>query len=141
MKLITRYANNDYISLVNFGPVALFSETEPTRSSGKHLEKDNLHNISIIYKCSTSNQHPNELIYGFEESGNTRREELTNNKTEKETFFVKIKLRDQFKIADQVKFTYGLGFSLTLKRNYNNDSIIRDNEVDAAKIDIKDIGW
>ena len=46
-----------------------------------------------------------------------------------------------FGFADQEKITYGLGYSLTLKRNNNNDPIIRDNGVDAAKIDIKDISW
>lgn len=35
----TRYVNNDAIGLVNFGPVALFSEAKLTTSSGKHLEK------------------------------------------------------------------------------------------------------
>ena len=34
----TRYADGDQISLVNFGPVALFSEAKLTTSSGKHLE-------------------------------------------------------------------------------------------------------
>ena len=32
-----------------------------------------------------------------------------------------------------------MGCSLTLKRNNNNDPIIRDNGIDAAKTDIKDI--
>ena len=32
----TRYADGDEISLVNFGPVALFSEAKLTTSSGKH---------------------------------------------------------------------------------------------------------
>ena len=80
-------------------------------------------------------------MYGFEESQATRRQELTNNKTEKGTFFVRIKLKDLFGFADQEKITYGLGYTLTLKRNNINDPIIRDNGVDAAKIDIKDIGW
>ena len=35
----TRYANGDEISLVNFGPVALFREAKLTLSSGKQLEK------------------------------------------------------------------------------------------------------
>ena len=39
------------------------------------------------------------------------------------------------------KVTYGLGYTLTLKRNNNNDPIIRNNRVDALKIVIKDIGW
>ena len=46
-----------------------------------------------------------------------------------------------FGFADQEKRTYGLGYTLTLTRNNNNDPIIRDNGVDAAKIVIKDIGW
>ena len=45
----TRYNNGDEISLVNFGPVALFSEAKLTTSSGKHLEKvDNLHPVSVM---------------------------------------------------------------------------------------------
>ena len=128
--------------MVNFGPVALFSEAKLTTSSGKHSEKvDNLHPISLIYKLLTSNQQTSQLMYGFEESQATRRQELTNNKTEKGTFFVRIKLKDLFGFADQEKITYGLGYSLTLKRNNNNDPIIRDNGVDAAKINIKDISW
>ena len=138
----TRYADGDQISLVNFGPVALFSEAKLTTSSGKHLEKvDNLHPISLMYKLLTSNQQTSQLMYGFEESQATRRQELTTNKTEKRTFFVRIKLKDLFGFADQEKITYGLGYSLTLKRNNNNDSIIRDNGVDAAKINKKDISW
>ena len=138
----TRYADGDQISLVNFGPVALFSEAKLTTSSGKHLEKvDNLHPISLMYKLLTSNQQTSQLTYGFEESQVTGRQELTNNKTEKGTFFVRIRLSDIFGFADQEKITYGLGYSLTLKRNNNHDPIIRDNGVDAAKIVIKDISW
>ena len=138
----TRYADGDQISLVNFGPVALFSEAKLTTSSGKHLEKvDNLHPISLMIKLLTSTQQTSQVMYGFEESSTIRRQELTNNKTEKGTFFVRIKLKDLFGFADQEKITYGLGYSLTLKRNNNNDPIIRDNGVDAANINIKDISW
>ena len=80
-------------------------------------------------------------MYGFEESAAIRRQELTNNKTEKGTFFVSIKLIDSFGFADHKKVISGLGYTLTLKRNNNNDPIIRTAEVDAAKIVIKDIGW
>ena len=138
----TRYANGDELSLVNFGPVALFSEAKLTTSSGKHLEKvDNLHPISSMYKLLTSSQQTSQLMYGFEESTSIRRQELTNNKTEKGTFFVRIKLKDLFGFADQEKITYGLGYTLTLKRNSSNDAIIRGNGVDAAKEDVKDISW
>ena len=138
----TRYADGDQISLVNSGPVALFTEAKLVTSFGKHLEKvDNLRPISLMYKLLTSNQQTSQLMYGFEESQATRRQELTNNKTEKGTFFVRIKLTDIFGFSDQEKITYGLGFTLILKRNNNNDPIIRDNGVDAAKINIKDISW
>ena len=138
----TRYADGDQISLVNFGPVALFSAAKLTTSSGKHLEKvDNLHPISLMYKLLTSKQQTSQLMYGFEESQATRRQELTNNKTEKGTFFVRIRLSDIFGFADQEKITYGLGYTLTSKRNNNNDPIIRDNVITAAKINIKDISW
>ena len=94
-----------------------------------------------MYKLLTSNQQTSQLMYGFEESQATRRQELTNNKTEKGTFFVRINLKDLFGFADQEKITYGLGYTLTLKRNINNDPIIRDNAITAAKINIKDISW
>ena len=80
-------------------------------------------------------------MYGFEESVTIRRQELTNHKTEKGTFFVRIKLKDLFGFADQEKIIYGLGCTLTLKRNNNNDPIIRTASVDAAKVVVKDISW
>ena len=111
----TRYNNGDEISLVNFGPVALFSEAKLTTSSRKHLEKvDNLHPICFMYKLLTSSQQTSQLMYGFEESTAIRRQELTNHKTEKGTFFVRIKLKDLFGFPDQEKITYGLAYSLTL---------------------------
>ena len=138
----TRYTIGDEISLVNFGPISLFSEAKLTTSSGKHLEKvDNLHLISLMYKLLTSTSQTSQLLYGFEESTTIRRQELTNNKNEKGTFFVRIKLKDLFGFADQEKITYGLGYTLTLKRNTNNDAILRSVGVDAAKVVIKDIGW
>ena len=46
-----------------------------------------------------------------------------------------------FGFADQEKIAYGLGYTLTLKRNTNNDAILRGAGVDAAKIGIKVISW
>ena len=121
---------------------SLFSEAKLTTSSVKHLEKvDNLHLISLMYKLLTSTSQTSQLLYGFEEILSVRRQELTNNKNEKGTFFVRIKLKDLFGFADQEKITYGLGYTLTLKRNTNNDAILRSVGVDAAKVVIKDIGW
>ena len=41
-----------------------------------------------MYKLLTSNQQTSQLMYGFEEIQATRRQELTNNKTEKGTFLL-----------------------------------------------------
>ena len=50
-------------------------------------------------------------------------------------------MRDLFGFADQEKITYGLGYTLTLKRNSSKDVIKRGAGVDAAKVDVKDISW
>ena len=90
----TRYVDNDEICLVNFGPISLFSEAKLTTSSGKHLEKvDNLHAVSLMHKLLTSNSQTSQLLYGFEESTAIRRQELTNNKNEKGTFFCENKTK------------------------------------------------
>ena len=86
----TRYADGDQISLVNFGPVASFIDAQLVTSSGKHLENvDNLHimMVCLMYKFLTSNPQTYELLFEFEESENTRRQELTNKKTGKGIFF------------------------------------------------------
>ena len=68
-------------------PVTLFSEAKLTKSSWKHPEKiDKLHQISLLYKCLTSTQQTSQLMYGFEKSVTIRRQELTNDKTEKGFF-------------------------------------------------------
>ena len=70
----TRYIDNDQTSLVNFGPIALFSEAKLVTSSGSHLEKvDNLHTVCLMYKLLTSNQQTRQVhafLNGFEESEN-----------------------------------------------------------------------
>ena len=78
-------------------------------------------------------------MYGFEDSVTIRRQELTNNKTKKGTFFVRIKLKDLFGFANQEKITYRLSYTLTLKRISSNDVIIRGAGVDAAEEDVKDV--
>ena len=67
-----------------------------------------------MYKLLTSSQQTSQLMYGFEESTTIRKQELTNNKTEKGTFFVRIKLKDLFGFVDQEKINYVLGYTLTL---------------------------
>ena len=50
-----RYVDNNDITLVNLGPIALFSNCKLTTSSGKHLEDTNhAHIVSLMYKLLTS---------------------------------------------------------------------------------------
>ena len=80
----TRYTDSDEKALVNFGPVASFSEAKLTTSSDKHLGKvDKLHIISIMHKLLTSQRQTSELMVGVEESVTIRKQELTNKRTEK----------------------------------------------------------
>ena len=138
----TRYVDEDQMALVNFGPVASFSEAKLTTSSGKNLGKvDKLHTISILHKLFTSKQQTSELLFGFEESVAIRRLELTNSKTEKGTFFVKNRPTDLFGFSDQEKRNILLGQYFTLERNKNNDPNKSDNGVDAAKLLIQNIRW
>ena len=58
-----------------------------------------------MHKLLTSQQQTSGLMYGFEESRATRRQELTNKRTEKGTFFVNIKLIEIFGFAGQEKVT------------------------------------
>ena len=60
-----------------------------------------------MYKLPTSQQQTSQLMYGFEESVVIRRQEVTNHETEK----------GKFGFGDQEKKPYGLGYTLTLKRN------------------------
>ena len=101
--------------MVNFGPFALFSEAKPVTRSGKHPQKvDNLHPVGLLFKLLTSIQQTSQLMYGFEKSEATRGLELTNHKSSKGTFFVRIKLTDVFGYADQEKMFHGFGYTLTL---------------------------
>ena len=107
------------------------------------MEKvDNLHIISLLYKLLSKfswYKWINVWIWNFQKT--RRRLELTNHKTEKGLFHVRIKLTDIFGFADQNKVTHGLGYSLTMKRNSDNNVIVRDRGTDNAKINIKDITW
>ena len=124
---------------MNFEPVALFSEAKLVTSSGKHLAKiDNLHLVCLMHKTLTTNHQTGELLYGFEESDISRRQELTNNVVEKGTIFLRIKFRDLFGFADQEKKVVDeFGYTLSLTRNNTNDPIIRDDEIAVAKVYIK----
>ena len=133
-----RYVDGNDIRLTNLGPIALFSIYRPTTSSGKHLEKiDHAHIVSLMYKLLTSCKVSDDLSICFDRDRNRRQRELTNNKSQKGKYHVRIYLKDVFGFAEyQAKATYGLGYKLTLTRNTDNSVLNKGNAINNAKIKI-----
>ena len=131
------------IRLVNLGPIALFSSYKLTTSSGKHLENiDHAHIISLMYKLLTSSKGSDDLSIGFDRDRNRRQRELTNNKTQKGKYHIRIYLKDVFGFAEyHKKGTYGLDYKLTLTRNTNNAVLNEDNAINLGRIKINGIEW
>ena len=139
----SRYADGNDIRLINLGPIALFSNYKLTTSSGKHLENiDHAHIVSLMYKLLTSSRGSDDLSIGFDRDRNRRQRELTNNKTQKGKFHVRIYLKDVFGFADyQGKATYGLGYKLTLTGKSDNAVLNKGNAINKGKIKINAIEW
>ena len=78
----------------------------------------------------------------FDRDRNRRQRELTNNKSQKGKYHVRIYLKDVFCFAEyQEKATYGLGYKLTLTRNTDNAVLNKGNAANNAKIKIIAIEW
>ena len=138
-----RYIDNNDIRLVNLGPIGLFSNYRLTTSSGKHLENiDHAHIVSLMYKLLTSSKGSDDLSVGFDRDRGRRQRDLTNNKTQKGKFHVRIYLKDVFGFAEyQEKGTFGLGYKLTLTRNTENAVLNKANAINNGKIRINAIEW
>ena len=117
-----RYVDGNDISLVNLGPIALFSKYKLTASPGKHLEDITLaHIVSLMYKLITSARGSDDLPIGFDRDRNRRQRELTKDKIIKGKNHVRIYLEEIFGFAEhQGKSTFGLGYILILTRNTDN---------------------
>ena len=138
-----RYVDGNDIRLVNLGSIGLFSNYKLTTSSGKHLQNiDHSHIVSLMYKLLTSSKGSDDLSIFFDRDRNRRQRELTNNKTQKGKFLIRIYLRDVFGFSEyQQKATYGLGYKLTMTRNSDNAVLNKGNAINNAKIKIIAIEW
>ena len=138
-----RYLDGNDIRLVNLGPIALFSNYKLTTSSGKHLENiDHAHIVSLMYKLLLSSKGSDDLSIGFDRDRGRRQRELTNNKTQKGKYHVRIYLKDVFGFAEyQEKGTYGLGYKLTLTRNTDNAGLNKANGINNGKSRINALEW
>ena len=137
-----RYVDGNDIRLVNLGSIGLFSNYKLS-SSGKHLENiDHSHIVSLMYKLLTSSRGSDDLSICFDRDRNRRQRELTNNKSQKGKYHVRIYLKDVFGFAEYPeKATYGLGYKLTMKRNSDNAVLNKGNAINNAKIKINAIEW
>ena len=102
-----RYVDGNDIRLVYLCPIALFGNYKLTTSSRKHLEKiDHAHIVSLMYKLITSSRGFDDSSIGFDRDRNRRQRELTNNKTQKRKYHVRIFLKDVFGLAEYQKKRY-----------------------------------
>ena len=138
-----RYVDGNDIRLVNLGSIGLFSNYKLTTSSGKHLENiDHAHIVPLIYKLLTSSKGSDDLSICFDRDRGRRQRELSNNKTQKGRYHIRIYLKDVFGFAEyQEKATYGLGYKLTLTRNTDNAVLNKANTINLGKIKINALEW
>ena len=145
-----RYINGDHIRLVNLGPVALFNKYRLSSSSGKEIEEiDNAHVICLTHKLISSSRDSDDLSIGFHRSNEVRERELTDIKTTKGNYHVRIYLADIFGFAEHHdNCTYGLGYKLTLQRNSDNHVLSHPAQANdaanlalAGRVIIDDISW
>ena len=138
-----RYVDANDIRLVNLGPKALFSNYKLTTSSGKHLEEiSHAQVVSLMYKLLTSSKDSDDLFFGFDRNRGRIKNELSNNKSIKGKYHIRIYLKDIFGFAEhQEKGTYGLGYKLTLTRCFDNAVLNKDNAVANGGVKINSLDW
>ena len=100
----------------------MFNKYSLTGSSGKLTEEINNSQVAcLMYKLISSSRDSDDLSSGFHRSNEARERELTNNKTTKGNYHVRICLSDTFGFAEhQDGCIYGLGYKLKLQRNNDN---------------------
>ena len=108
-----RYADGDHIQLVNLRPMELFIKYRLTSSSGNEIEEiDNAHVICLMHKLISSSRSSRDSDYlsiGFHQTNGVRERELTNIKTAKGNYLVRIHSKVIFGFAEyQDSCTYGL---------------------------------
>ena len=95
-----------------------------------------------MYKLITSSKGSDDFSIGFDRDRNRRLCELTNNKSQKGKFHVRIYLRDVFGFAEyQEKATFGLGYKLTMTGNTDDAVLNKANAINNGKIKINAIEW
>ena len=116
------YADGDHIRLVNLGLLALFDKHRLTSSSRKEIEEiDNALVICLMYKLISSSRDSDDLSIVFHQNNGARGKELTNNKTIKGNYHVRIYIKDVFGFVEHHdNCPYGSGYQSTKQRKSDN---------------------
>ena len=105
-----------------------------TTSSGKHLE-DFSHSNSLLNKLITSSRGADDLSIGFDRDRGRGQRELTNTKSIKNKYHVRIFLKDIFGFSQhQENGTFGLSYKLALAGNNDNAVLNEDIATYNAKV-------
>ena len=98
-----RYVDNNYIGLLNLGPVALFINYRLSSSIGEEIEKiGNAHLIRLMFKLIISRRDGDASSIGFHRNIEALERELINNKTTKGIFHNRICL-NMFLVLQSIK--------------------------------------
>ena len=105
--------------------------------------------LCLMHELLSSSKDSDDLTIGFHRSNTTREQELTNNKTTKGSYHVRIYLKDVLGFVEHHdNCTFGLGYKLTLQRNSDNHVLSHPPQVDdegnlalAGRVIIDDISW
>ena len=102
-----------------------------------------------MYKLISSTRGNDVLSIGFHRSIGALEKELTNKKTTKGNYHVRINLKGIFSFAEhQGNCSYGLGYKFTLQRNSHNHVLSRlagandaVNFALAERVNVEDLSW
>ena len=138
-----RYANGNDIRIVNLAPIALFSNSKLTTSSGKHLEDfSQAHIVYLMYKLISSANDSDDLSIGFDCDCNRRRNEFSDNKKIQDIFHLRIMLEDVLGFAKhQEKGTNSFRYKLTIIGSKEDGIIDKALDIVDARIKIGHILW
>ena len=95
-----------------------------------------------MWKLKTSAEETDYWSTGFDRDRNRRKQELTNNKNNNGTFYVRIMLKDALDIVEyQEETSYGLGYKLTLTRNKDDAVMHKPGAIAHTIIKNESIHW
>ena len=95
-----------------------------------------------MYKLLTSSKDTGDLSIGFDRNRGRSKSELSNIRSIKGKYRIRIYLKDIFGFAKhQEKGTYGLGYNLTLTRNTDKAVVNKTAATNEAKVKIISLDW